>query len=65
MVAVLLLRRLAYNLLALFRAVTQRSDELRQIPWKTLMRWVYNMLIAAQATDLEGLRNRQVATIEV
>lgn len=65
MVAVLLLRRLAYNLLALFRAVTQRSDELRQIPWKTLMRWVYNTIIAAQATDLEGLRDRQVATIEV
>jgi len=61
---VLLLRRLAYNLLALFRAVTQRAEVLRQIPWKTLMRWVYNTLIAAQATDLEGMRNRQVATIK-
>jgi hypothetical protein len=32
MVAVLLLRRLAYNLLALFRKVTQRSDEKRRTP---------------------------------
>jgi hypothetical protein len=62
MVAVLLLRRLAYNLLALYRSVTQRSQERRQTPWKTVMRWVYNMLIAAQPSDLEGLRVRKVAT---
>jgi hypothetical protein len=61
MVAVLLLRRLAYNLLALYRSVTQRSAERRQTPWKTVMRWVYNLLIAAQASDLEGLRSRKVA----
>jgi hypothetical protein len=61
MVAVLLLRRLAYNLLALYRSVTQRSQERRQTPWKTMIRWVYNMLIAAQPADLEGLRERDVA----
>jgi hypothetical protein len=61
MVAVLLLRRLAYNLLALYRSVTQRSEEKRQTPWKTVIRWVYNTLIAAQVADLEGLRERKVA----
>lgn len=65
MVAVLVLRRLAYNVLALFRAVTQRSEERRQTPWKTVIRWVYNMLIAAQAAEIEGLRSRQVATAGV
>jgi len=61
MVAVLVLRRIAYNQLALFRVVTQRSEERRQTPWKTVSRWVYNMLIAAQPADLEGLRDRKMA----
>ncbi len=61
MIAVLLLRRMAYNLLALYRSVTQRSEERRQTPWKTVMRWVYNMLIAARSTDLQGLGDRKVA----
>ena len=61
MLAVLLLRRMAYNMLALYRSVTQRSEERRQTPWKTVIRWVYNTLIAAQGTDLEGLRERKVA----
>jgi len=61
MVVVLLLRRLAYNLLALYRAVTLRSDEQRQTPWRTLLRWVYNTLIKARADDIAGLRTRKVA----
>ncbi len=61
MVAVLLLRRMAYNLLALYRAVTQRSDERRQTPWKTVLRWVYNTLIKAQADDIVDLRTRKDA----
>jgi hypothetical protein len=28
------LRRIAYTLLSLFRSVTQRSDERRNVPWK-------------------------------
>jgi len=47
--------------LAFFRGVTQRSEERRQTPWKTVSRWVYNMLIAAQPADLEGLRDRKMA----
>ncbi|NOY28107.1 MAG: ISAs1 family transposase [Oligoflexia bacterium] len=61
MMAVLLLRRMAYNLLALYRSVTQRSDERRHTPWKTLLRWVYNTLIKAQAVDIADLRTRKAA----
>jgi hypothetical protein len=57
-VVVMLLRRIAYNMLALFRSVTQRSEERRQSPWKDLLRWVYNTLIAATDKDLQGLRAR-------
>ena len=60
-VVVMLLRRIAYNLLALFRSVTQRSEQNRQTPWKDLLRWVYNTLIAATASDLDGLRGRAMA----
>ncbi len=59
MVVVLLLRRMAYNILALYRSVTQRSDEGRQTPWKIVLRWVYNTLIKAQANDIIGLRTRK------
>lgn len=34
---VALLRRIAYTMLALFRSITQRTDERRSVPWKTLM----------------------------
>ncbi len=61
-VAVMLLRRLAYNMLALFRGVTQRSEDKRQTPWKDLLRWVYNTLIAATAADVDALRPRLLNT---
>jgi len=57
-VVVMLLRRLAHNMLALFRSVTQRSEQRRQTPWKDMVRWVYNTLIAATARDTECLRPR-------
>ena len=57
---VLLLRRLAYNLLALFRSVTQRSDERRAMPWRELMSWVQWTLLAASEVHVVGLRARQV-----
>jgi len=61
---VLLLRRIAYNLLALFRAVTQRSDERRAMPWKQLMRWVERTLLDARDEPLTGLRARQVVAFD-
>jgi hypothetical protein len=57
MLAVMLLRRIAYNLLALFRGVTQRAEEKRLTPWRDVMRWFYNTLIAVTDAHLEGLRS--------
>jgi len=60
MLAVLVLRRIAYTLLALFKAVTQRSEERRAMRWKALLRWVRDALVAATAETLTGLRAREV-----
>lgn len=56
---VLLLRRIAYNLLALFRAVTQRSAERRAMPWKRLMRWVERTLLDTRDEHVADLRIRR------
>ena len=61
MVVVALLRRLAYNVLTLFRSVTQRSDERRATPWLDLLRWFYNAIISATDADLSALRPRPLA----
>jgi DDE_Tnp_1-associated/Transposase DDE domain len=61
MVVVALLRRLAYNLLTLFRSVTQRSAERRATPWLDLLRWLYNAIISATDVDLSELRPRPLA----
>lgn len=55
---VMLLRRVAYTLLALFRSVTLRSDENRNMPWKDLLRGICNALIAATDKHVCGLRQR-------
>lgn len=56
--SVLLLRRIAYNLLALFRSVTQRSEERRAMPWADLLRGFALALIAITEADLAALRPR-------
>jgi predicted transposase YbfD/YdcC len=56
--AVVLLRRIAYTLLGLFRSVTQRSQQHRSTPWKDLMRDIYVALVSATAEQLVGLRSR-------
>jgi hypothetical protein len=61
MLAVLLLRRIAYTVLALYRAVTLRSDERRAIRWKALLTWVRDALVAVSDETLAGLRVREVA----
>jgi hypothetical protein len=58
MLNVMLLRRMGLNALALFRGVTQRDDEKRQTPWRDVIRWFYNTLIAATERQLAGLRPR-------
>ena len=59
--AVLLLRRIAYNLITLFRSVTQRSDERRAMPWADLLRGFAQALVALTEAQLEGLRARNNA----
>ena len=61
MVVVMLLRRIAYNLLALFRSVTQRSDERRHMPWRDLLRWLWHAVLAATEDDCRGLRAREAS----
>lgn len=63
MLAVLLLRRIAYTLMTLYRSVTQRSDENRGIAWKKLMRQVFAMLVGATDEQLAGLRERGTTAV--
>jgi hypothetical protein len=58
---VMLLRRVAYNIMALFRSVTQRSDVRRETPWRNVIRAFYDTLITATDSDIEGLRTRGLA----
>ena len=58
MVVLMVMRRIAYNMLALFRAVTLRSSTSRATPWPALLRAVYRALIRATAQVLRGLRPR-------
>ena len=60
--AVALLRRLAYNLLTLFRSVTQRSEDKRAEPWRDLVAAVYDALISTTHEQLRALRLRNAAT---
>lgn len=62
---VMLLRRIAYNMLTLFRSVTQRSEEKRMTPWKDILRWVYNTMIAASEADLLDLCKRTATIAEI
>jgi hypothetical protein len=58
---VMLLRRIAYNALTLFRSVTCRSDEKRQTPWAQLFDDIYVTLVSATHEVLAGLRTRVAA----
>jgi len=55
MLAVLLLRRMAYNLVALFRAVTQRSEDNRRTPWASLLSQLMYALTTASSEQVRGL----------
>jgi|GEM_PF-1053317 len=61
MLAVLILRRIAYTLLALYRAVTLRSDESRAMRWKDLLSRIRDALVALIPEHLAGLRPREIA----
>lgn len=59
MIAVAVLRRIAYTLLALFRSVTLRSEDNKKTPWADLMRWIYNTVISATEQHIANLRLRE------
>ncbi len=61
MLAVLVLRRIAYTLLALYRAVTLRSDDNRAMRWKDLLQRVRDTLVALTPEHLTDLRPRELA----
>jgi hypothetical protein len=59
MLAVLVLRRIAYTLLALFRSVSLRSEARRAMRWGELLRWIGASLVAATEPHLASLRPRK------
>jgi hypothetical protein len=59
--AVLLLRRVAYTILTLYRSVTQRSEDNRTQPFRKLMEWLKDTLKWPNAEELEHLRTRSFA----
>jgi hypothetical protein len=65
MLAVLLLRRIAPTLLALFRAVTLRSDENRATRWLVLLRWMRDALVALADHYRGGQPGFRVASNQV
>ena len=58
MLVVMLLRRIAYNMLAILRSVTTRSETKRATPWREFLQRNYDGLIRASQQTLEGLRRR-------
>jgi hypothetical protein len=62
MLNMILLRRIGYNILAFFRAVTLRSDHSRATPWPALLRAVNRALMRATERIVSGLRRRRYAS---
>jgi hypothetical protein len=63
MLVVLVLRRIAYTLLALFRSVSLRGEQKGEFAWASLMRWVWKAAVAVTEAHLEGLRPRGSAIV--
>ena len=63
MLAVLVLRRIAYTLLALFRSVSLRSEPKGAMRWADLMRWVWTAIVAATKEHLAAIRPRTGAAV--
>jgi len=58
-VVLMILRRIAYTLLTIFRSVTQRSDERRSEAWKELFWRLYDAVLVATAFSACGDFTRQ------
>ena len=62
-VVVIVLRRIAYTLLSLWRGVTLRSDEQRTRPWRDVMRDILLAAVSATAEHLRALRRHRLAPV--
>jgi hypothetical protein len=60
-VVVMVLRRIAYTLLSLWRGVTLRSTDQRTRPWRVVMRDIELTVIHVTAEQLAGLRHHGLA----
>lgn len=58
---VMLLRRLVYTLMTLYKSVTLRSEENREMTWRELMEQIKDTLLWAHGKILDGLRPRAFA----
>lgn len=56
---VILLRRIAYTLIALFRGHSLRGELARLTPWRDIIRWTYNALLTATEATVANLRSRR------
>ena len=56
MLVIQILRRVAYNILVLYRNVSRRGEHKACIPWRDLFEWMRLALTAATNVDVEGLR---------
>jgi hypothetical protein len=65
MLVALVVRRIAYTLLSLFRSVSMRGELKGEIPWASLMRWVWQTAVAATKRHVEGLRPREGAAVRI
>ena len=57
-VVVMILRRIGYTLLTIFRSITQRSDDRRQERWHCLLQRLRDAVLLATISGLDGLRPR-------
>ena len=55
---IMVLRRIGYSLLTIFRNVTQRSDHRRHEPWHVLLTRIRDALLLATPAALAGVRRR-------
>jgi hypothetical protein len=55
---IMVLRRIGYSLLTIFRSVTQRSNHRRHEPWHVLLTRIRDALLLATPAALAGVRTR-------
>lgn len=64
-VVVMVLRRLAYTLMALLRSVTLRSEQSRSMPWRTLVHKLHVTLLSIADEAVASLRPRRTTSLAV